>query len=173
MQPRPRDQPGIRAGLRLVTAVGDDHVAGARCPGQVIAHAAGPVEQAGRRGLGGLGLHERESVCVIDDEVGLRRVAIAPLGTWARNARGSSVAKVRMSGASRFAEGSFGNSARQSVDLPLWRGPVRVTAGNCRAALRSRGVRSHGRGEYPARRLFQNQTLNQSGVPGAPQAPSE
>jgi len=43
----------------------------------VISHAAGAVEEAGRDGLGGLGIHQREMIRVLDDQVGLDGVAVA------------------------------------------------------------------------------------------------
>ena len=88
---------------------------------------------------------------------------MAPSGNWARKARGSCRANDRTSGNSKLAEPCLGNTARHSVDFPLCRGPVRVTAGKPAAAALSRSVRSRGiiTPAYTHSRLIQDWILNQ------------
>jgi hypothetical protein len=90
-----------------------------------------------RPGLGSASI----AVWMQDNRPGERWISsrMQPSGKRARNALGSRVACSRTSGSSSDVYGRSGNSARTSVVLPDWRGPVTATTGKPRARARSRG----------------------------------
>ena len=62
---------------------------------------------------------------------------MAPSDIWRRKARGSSVARERVSGSSSEKYGRAGARRRESVVFPDWRGPVIVRIGKPASRLRA------------------------------------